>query len=423
MFSLYSVMTSGYQSSLLVWASPRMTAAQRAPDPDRRRAEAERLGLQWPEPRVKRGRGPPIFKEKFREAVYQAIRGQKWDVLEQLENAEMHPGWRPGSPLVGSPAGMVAGMAVAEQLAPKEHEEAAPEEEHEEACLDEGDITDMEACLDEGDMETPSKKSKVHVDRHYQVWFLQWAAHMKATEGWSTRKSFETVRGWMPEVYGGPNVQVYKGWKKPAADPNPRGPKTRLSDVQLTKLATLARSLVAKGVPVNAEIVQGIVLEEIHPLRVSKTWVRGFLVGLGFSWRRTQGGDRIKFTEEEVACKQHRLALKVNWVMREHSVPVSRVWNLDETFVQYLTFPKASWRDPEGATPETYVPEMKAGVTATAVTPASWGEPWFLQLLFKGKTSRVHPDMSKCSENVTASHSESGWANADTICELLAKKK
>ena len=135
-------MTSGYQSSLLVWASPRMTAAQRAPDPDRRRAEAERLGLQWPEPRVKRGRGPPTFKEKFREAVYQAIRGQKWDVLEQLENAEMHPGWRPGSPLVGSPAGMVAGMAVAEQLAPKEHEEAAPEEEHEEACLDEGDITD-----------------------------------------------------------------------------------------------------------------------------------------------------------------------------------------------------------------------------------------------------------------------------------------
>ena len=152
-----------------------MTAAQRAPDPYRRRAEAERLGLQWPEPRVKRGRGPPTFKEKFREAVYQAIRGQKWDVLEQLENAEMHPGWRPGSPLVGSPAGMVAGMAVAEQLAPKEHEEAAPEEEHEEACLDEGDITDMEACLDEGDMETPIKRYKVHVDRHYQVWFLQWA--------------------------------------------------------------------------------------------------------------------------------------------------------------------------------------------------------------------------------------------------------
>ena len=79
-----------------------------------------------------------------------------------------------------------------------------------------------------------------------------------------------------------------------------------------------------------------------------------------------------------MACNQHRLALKAHWVMREHSVPVSRVWSLDETFVQYLTFPKASWRDPEGATPETCVPERKPGVTASVVTPASWGEPWFL---------------------------------------------
>ena len=124
---------------------------------------------------------------------------------------------------------------------------------------------------DEASDGAPSKRRKVHVGRHYQVWFLQWAAAMKATKGWSERKSFETVRGWMPEVHGGPNIQVYKGWKKPAAGPKPRGPKTRLSDVQLTKLATLTRSLAAKGVPVNAELVQGLVLEEIHPLRVSKS--------------------------------------------------------------------------------------------------------------------------------------------------------
>ena len=33
--------------------------------------------------------------------------------------------------------------------------------------------------------------------------------------------------------------------------------------------------------------------------------------------------------------------------------------------VQCLTFPKASWRDPHGASPKTYVSEMKLGVMGT----------------------------------------------------------
>ena len=39
--------------------------------------------------------------------------------------------------------------------------------------------------------------------------------------------------------------------KKPDAQSKPSGPRARLSDVQFTKLATLARSLVPKGVPVD----------------------------------------------------------------------------------------------------------------------------------------------------------------------------
>ena len=45
-------------------------------DPNRRRAEADRFGLQWPPPGVKRGRGPPTFKINFVEAVYVALRAQ-----------------------------------------------------------------------------------------------------------------------------------------------------------------------------------------------------------------------------------------------------------------------------------------------------------------------------------------------------------
>ena len=62
------------------WASPRQTEAQLVIDPSRRCAEAERLGLPWPQCRAKRGlgRGPPTFKMKFVEAVYVALRAQGW---------------------------------------------------------------------------------------------------------------------------------------------------------------------------------------------------------------------------------------------------------------------------------------------------------------------------------------------------------
>ena len=50
------------------WASPRKTEARLVIDPSRRCAEAERLGLPWPQPRAKRGlgRGPAHLQDEVR---------------------------------------------------------------------------------------------------------------------------------------------------------------------------------------------------------------------------------------------------------------------------------------------------------------------------------------------------------------------
>ena len=107
------------------------------------------------------------------------------------------------------------------------------------------------------------------------------------------------------------------------------GPKRKLTQIQLTQLATIALSLVHAGAPYSVGIMRAIACRTLAPTTVSLEWTGLFLLETGLVYRRTCTADAVKFTESQAAEKESRLRLIKHWLMQEKHISLNYVWKMD----------------------------------------------------------------------------------------------
>jgi hypothetical protein len=102
---------------------------------------------------------------------------------------------------------------------------------------------------------------------------------------------------------------------------------------------------------------------------------------------------------EKVAAARRLLRLKLVWLQNKYGVPWSRVWNMDETAANWAVFG-----------------DTKALATVTIAVGAVEGVRH--QIIFQGKTNRVHP-IGPQPEDQQVTHTESSWSSVNTLLEMV----
>ena len=185
--------------TLFEWAVPKAPGARRIAEQRdaRHEAAAQSLGMPWPEPRVcKRRVGKPTNDERYREAVYAAIRA---DALPPGTTAGRPSWWRPGLPLVQN---IEAEVAEATEVVPVEPHEAppaaavVPEEAHD------GPLPPAAA---------PKKKYGI-VAQEVKDWYLEWW-RAKQTLGWTHHQAHAAAVELAPSLFEKIHKDTPRQWK------------------------------------------------------------------------------------------------------------------------------------------------------------------------------------------------------------------
>ena len=190
-------------------------------------------------------------------------------------------------------------------------------------------------------------------------------------------------------------------------------------------------TLVRRGVPLNLDLVAALVGEQIHPLKVSRSWAYRFLVGMGLSCQSLSAvAQKMTLTVQQVEDLQRLTALKLLWLQQHHGIPAYRCYNHDETWVKLLPAPGRSWGFKAGSAearqsaPQSDFPKGRSlSATVTLAVPA-WApdaperlQP-VAQIITQGSTDRSTPPRP-WPVRVECCATESHWASQDTMMQFL----
>ncbi|CAK0809199.1 unnamed protein product [Prorocentrum cordatum] len=257
-------------------SDPAARAARERAAAEWKRAEAERLGIPWPRPRVHKRVGRPSRQEHFHDAIYFAL--GKQSLPEGLETADVPGWWERGMGLVRTVAVATEDMQQAALGGPRQGDVEAdpwqllemPGEGREGSHASERGHAEEEggALAGGGDMETPPKKKrkqKVLVPDEAKAWFLEYVEYQKKRYDWSMARSLRMAKELAPDIFRYVQKDTPFRWGEKRSVANTMNGK--LSDVALTKLAEIAHATAVR-VPVAVPVYRQIFIEQLRVMGI-----------------------------------------------------------------------------------------------------------------------------------------------------------
>ena len=196
----------------------------------------------------------------------------------------------------------------------------------------------------------------------------------------------------------------------------------------LQKIMVMLHSLAKSGALYSAQFAQTLINELLRkdaqrsadgPPQISKSWTRRLLKHMGMNRKALVKDTKLRHNLEEMHVGKTRLACKVNWLLREFSVPPSHLWNIDETAIMLNPQPERSWFW-SGKTPPVMTGSyVKEHLTCTlACSPGD--KDVLAQIIFAGKSDRVLPP-GPHQQHIRAVRSESHWSTTETLLALAGQ--
>ena len=150
---------------------------------------------------------------------------------------------------------------------------------------------------------------------------------------------------------------------------------------------------------------------------ITKTWARSLLIRMGYIKRKCSTSGKIPMAQFEELKEIFLTDLVAKVVMNE--IPKELIVNWDQTGVSII--PTGNWTmEKEGASRVSiaHADDQRQLTAVLAVTAA--GEYLAPQLLYKGKTTKCHPQTS-FPDGWDIWHSENHWSNEETMERYIKK--
>ena len=396
-----------------------------------RAAEAARLGLSWPARGCRRSVGRPNRKELWENAVAQALWSNQFENVAQLQDIAV-PSWyrsghcilQPSEPssvghevldTLGNKKSLLKETAGLESVVPCDTVDGVAEFDE---FAEFGEVADFGEVAE---LEIPKpKRQKVTVPPNVKQWFLSWCERMQH-RGWCKQQCFREAQSMCPEYFAILNFNtIYRWEQKPAQIVGSERccPLMVRAETQ-EHMAVMLHDLIKKGIPMSVPIALVVCKLELSKdgidFNASRTWMRVFLEKIGLSYRRVANTESLDHSEEQKQMVRELLRCRLVWMMHAHSVPWSRVFNLDETAVRYLPLPGHGWQI-KGVKAASH--QYKGFITCTLCCCADPDVPMLYQIIHEGKTARVVPS-GPHSPGMFHAFSENHWANQDTVFQFL----
>lgn len=150
---------------------------------------------------------------------------------------------------------------------------------------------------------------------------------------------------------------------------------------------------------------------------ITKTWARSLLIRMGYVKRKCSTSGKIPMVQFEELKEVFLADFAAEVVMKE--IPNELILNWDQTGV--LIIPTGDWTmEKEGASRVSIAhADDKRQLTAVLAVTAA-GEYLAPQLLYKGKTTKCHPQTS-FPDGWDIWHSENHWSNEETMERYIKK--
>ena len=363
------------------------------------RAVASRLGLAWPLAKRIRRPGRPTVDAQWCDALQNWTRDVAFghhddDLRVQRERPR---GWRPGDAMVpAAPSSHIelAGVSASAASDPREKEE-------------------------ECTVITYHRSS--HVVRRWATWY----AVTRGERGVPTVAIVHELIDQWPDVFGSwLTAHLLRRWvRKPVPH------RVRPDEGLLPMLSEVVQKIYSAGVPMSARgfqlLFNELAAEHGFPsTHFGRNWTYRFLHELGMRYRKAQSAKVRDIPPDVLEREERALLRKMVWLECTHEVPPERVFNLDETALTVLMLSPTGWAKINDAKDKIRFlgSDEKRVITLTLVV--SRKGDMSAQIIFGGKTSRVHPDAPP-PDWCLYSHSENHWTSVTTlqeICQFMSDK-
>jgi transposase len=168
------------------------------------------------------------------------------------------------------------------------------------------------------------------------------------------------------------------------------GRPKKLDLAAFQRLAALARQTTGR-VGLSSFIITKVLQKEVNNMdinyNITNTWVKVFLNKLDLRYKKSSNPAQKVQPAEKVAAAIKLLRMKLVWLQHEYNVPWARVWNMDETAVRILPTSDHGWAQKN--VKANFIGDAKSLVTVNVAAGAVEGVRH--QVIFGGKTNRVHP--------------------------------
>ena len=361
------------------------------------RAVASRLGLAWPPAKRIRRPGRPTADSVWFDALQNwtrdiALGHHDDDLRVQRERPR---GWRPGDVMVPPSSHIeLAGVSAAAASDPREKEE---------------ECTDV------------SYHRSSHVVRRWTTWY----AVSRGERGVPTASIVHELIDQWPDVFGSwLTAHLLRRWVR-----KPIPHRVRPHEGLLPMLSEVVRNIYSAGVPMSARgfqlLFNELAAEHGFPsIHFGRNWTYRFMHELGMRYRKSQSA-KVRDIPLDVLDREERALLrKMVWLECTHEVPPERVFNLDKTALTVFMLSQTGWAKISDAKDKIRFlgSDEKRVITLTLVVSRTGNMS--AQIIFGGKTSRVHPDAPP-PDWCLYSHSENHWTSLTTlqeICQFMSDK-
>ena len=268
--------------------------------------------------------------------------------------------------------------------------------------------------------EPPHKKQRTRVARHHIQWFLSLANRLHV-HGWKKKDVFMNCQRWCPEIFGNVHADTVYRWKLDGPG-GCRGRPKKITGAVAEKLTVLTHDMLRQGSCVSLDIMrtlfQDLCKKEGLEVRLSREWVRAFLVSIDLSFKAAaqRSGPKVWTLPDKVVLTK-RFIMKIAFLLDTWGLDWTRTYNFDETCLSLSpTGSHGWWWKGKNEKPEFQRPSKQA-VTVTLVTSPVRAQV-AAQCIFHGTTERVVPDLAT-DVWMTCSHNH--WASTETLRQLFSK--